>query len=146
MRRIMSCVTALLLLGCLPGSVEAGAKVRYRREVKAPYVAGPLSPNASMVDGNTCVTEGVACVYFETTQRDTYVKVSVVDDVGDVVAGTVFQAGVDGPVAQICGSTGGFVPIEPGLRVAVSIQEGECDGRVAVATRGTVVATFAGTP
>lgn len=147
MRRTVVVSVVILLVGAaLPTSAEARRKSAYRRQVDAPYVAGLLSPSAGIVDGNTCFPGNIGCVFFETTSRDAYVKISIVDDVGEVVAGTVLQAGREEPVAQICGSTGGFVPIEPGLEIAVSIQEGECGGQPAVATRGKVIATFTDVP
>lgn len=145
-----------LLLGALISPAEAGKKKKKKKEarvervVEAPYQCPcGTSPGLGWIIGDF----GGAII--PTGADDLFVKVDLKDQVGPTVHFSLSQGDVDGDglsdsIGVFCGSTGEEpLSIKPGLELQVFIRSGVCptptDG-VAVATGGTITATFSNLP
>lgn len=87
-------------------------------------------------------------VSFETRKGERFVSVVIKDDTGMPVRAVLEQDfdddGTEDLSQEICSATTTPVKIRPAVPVVVSVQEGACADGYAVATFGTVTATFTG--
>ena len=89
----------------------------------------------------------IGFVFLDAEANETRASFRIDDALGQKVAGRVIQ-NVDGdrhPETDVsfCGSTEGPIPIVPAQWLTVYVHQGPCaDGTPAIASRGTVTATF----
>ena len=142
---------AAVVSGLIAGSVataEAGKKKapkKTTRVAEASYVAPArfyYAPTGDNIGGAT----------FPTGAGETYVSITIEDDLGQDVSAAVGQDPEgDNTVSttSFCTSTDEPVAIDPGLEVTVFVYAGPCTDPAlapAFATQGTIVATFSNMP
>ena len=145
MRRIIATVaTAALVVGALMAPAADAAKRKKPRKAQATYdtPAIGLGGVAGLCSGAN------GCAAFPVGAKERSISVVVTDSTGTAVYARVTQD-IDGDgqadsATPFCGSSGGKIPIEPGIAVnvfvyPVGVLPAPCQG---VATSGVVKATF----
>lgn len=111
------------------------------RTVKASYkTAGGVEP---VITGDTTIQgEHYGTAFFDTHRNEYAISLAAADDAGVPVLYAVAQG--DTRLALVCGATTSPIRLpQPGVRVQISIQAGQCDTGAAVPTTGTITARLA---
>ena len=148
-KTLIGVIVGALLVGALTAPVNAGKKPR---KVEMPY----SEPAVGTTGVGVCF-QGASCAFFgPPAAGEKFVSVSVEDDLGTDVYGSVIQdtngdgnfLATDDLTVHFCGATTEAIPIEPGKAVSVWVWQGPganppCAGG---ASSGTVTGTFSSTP
>ncbi len=139
-RRLTAAFALIAVVVGLAGDALAGG----RRRVEEPY-------GAVVVTGSSIYISigGNERFRFRTRPTERHVTVELDDVSGLPVAGTVGQdldrnSVIDDGATEFCGATERPVPIKGGSNVLVEIHsfDQDCNGRPALPTSGTLIATF----
>ena len=164
MRKALAVALAAgLLAGAFVGPAEAGKKkkkapVKVERVVEVAYSApgaGAAGPDGTASGGICPLSDPTTleCIEIPLNLGEKYVKVEIIDTLGQKVAGYISQGDTDGDgVGNLYGDFCGAheAPIEmlsESAPVRVSFYNGTCgDGTPSIATAGNIKVTFSNLP
>jgi hypothetical protein len=157
MKKLMVLSLALVVgLTFMAPTVEAKSKKKKKKvvpKIERTVSAGYLVPVGAAEQGGyvTAAGNNVGGVAFTPAPGEAYVSVTITDTAGQPVSGMIAQDtngdNLTDTSAGFCGATTEPVPIDPAYNVVVYVFEGPCsDTTPAVATTGTVTATFSNLP
>ncbi|HVF53986.1 MAG TPA: hypothetical protein VNC78_10360 [Actinomycetota bacterium] len=125
-----------------PKKVERVAEGVYQTPAVAPYI-GPASSGAI-----SCEPQGSApgCVSFPMQAGELYVDIALADQAGQAVYAKLFDSNFE-ELGEVCGASDQPIVVSGTAEVIVAIIEGPCaDATPALATTGTITATFSNLP
>ena len=153
MKALLATITGLCLAASIYSApVEAKRRPKkvkkITREATVHYDTPGLGVAGLLVWTPNCGVPNNGCAYFQSSTREAYVDIEIIDDSGKDATGAIIVDG--GEDIVFCGSTPEPVAIEPGSRVHVTVHVGPGHGGpadcIGVATSGTVKATFSNIP
>lgn len=145
-------ITALLAVGLITGAFMAPAadakkkKKPYKRVATHDYAVPALGVGGV---GGSCPNATDSCAHFPTSPKDKYIQVTIEDNSGMDIYGTVSHPDQNGdgfvePLGNFCGKSG-KIAIQPGAEVVIfpyltsATPVTGCEG---VAAGGTITGTF----